>query len=77
MSLHPDCLAELKLTHAPFDSLPSEDFIYSDSVIEDMVIAASQAIDSSGAILLITGELGSGRSMQLMRLLGSLPRTSS
>ena len=73
MSLHPDCLAELKLQHAPFDSLPSEDFIYSDSVIEDMVVAASQAIDSTGAILLITGELGSGRSMQLMRLLGSLP----
>jgi len=73
MSLHPECLAELKLQHAPFDSLPSEDFIYSDSVIEDMVIAASQAIESTGAILLITGELGSGRSMQLMRLLGSLP----
>jgi len=73
MSLHPDCLAELKLHHVPFDSMPSEDFIYSDSVIEDMVSAAGQAIDSTGAILLITGELGSGRSMQLMRLLGSLP----
>lgn len=73
MSLHPDCLAELKLHHAPFDSLPSEDFIYTDSLIEDIVVAASQAIEGSGAILLITGEPGSGRSMQLMRLLGSLP----
>lgn len=73
MSLQPDCLAELKLQQAPFDSLPSENFIYTDSLIEDTVIAAGQAIDMSGAILLITGETGSGRSMQLMRLLGSLP----
>ncbi|TVP92911.1 MAG: sporulation protein [Thioalkalivibrio sp.] len=73
MSLPPDCLAELKLQQAPFDSVPSEDFIYTDSLIEDTVAAAVQAIDMSGAMLLITGETGSGRSMQLMRLLGSLP----
>lgn len=73
MSLQPDCLAELRLQQAPFDALPSENFIYTDSLIEDTVTAASQAIDMSGAILLITGEIGSGRSMQLMRLLGSLP----
>jgi DamX protein len=73
MSLHPDCLAELKLQHAPFDSLPNEDFIYSDALIEDVLIRGSQAINGSGAILLITGESGSGRSVQLMRLLGSLP----
>ena len=73
MSLQPDCLAELNLHQAPFDSLPNEDFIYTDNLIEETVAAASQAIDMSGAILLLTGEVGSGRSMQLMRLLGSLP----
>lgn len=73
MSLHPDCLAELNLMHPPFDALPSEDFIYSDDLIEELIAGATQAIAGSGAILLITGESGSGRSMQLMRLLGSLP----
>lgn len=73
MSLHPDCLAELNLLHAPFDALPSEDFVYSDELIEELVNGATAAIAGSGAILLITGEPGSGRSMQLMRLLGALP----
>ena len=73
MSLHPDCLAELKLRHAPFDSLPSEDFVYSDEQLEDLIAAAGEAIAVPGAILMLTGEDGSGRSMQLMRLLASLP----
>ena len=73
MSLHPDCLAELKLRHPPFDSLPSEDFVYSDEHLEDMLAAARAAMETPGAILMLTGEDGSGRSMQLMRLLGSLP----
>jgi DamX protein len=73
MSLHPDCLAQLKLQHPPFDGLPSEDFVYSDPLLEELVTAASEAVTAPGAILLLTGENGSGRSMLLMRILGSLP----
>ena len=73
MSLHPDCLAELKLRYAPFDSLPTEDFVYTDDQLEALITSAGEAIEAPGAILMLTGEDGSGRSMQLMRLLGSLP----
>jgi DamX protein len=73
MSLHPDCLVELKLRYPPFDSLPTEDFVYTDDRLEALVTSAREAIEAPGAILMLTGEDGSGRSMQLMRLLGSLP----
>jgi DamX protein len=73
MSLHPDCLTELKLQHPPFDDLPSEDFVYSDALLEELVTGAAEAVTAPGAILLLTGEKGSGRSMLLMRILGSLP----
>jgi DamX protein len=73
MSLHPDCLTQLKLQHPPFDGLPSEDFVYSDALLEELVTGASEAVIAPGAILLLTGENGSGRSMLLMRILGSLP----
>jgi len=73
MSLHPDCLVELKLRYPPFDSLPTEDFVYTDDRLEALMTSAAEAIEAPGAILMLTGEDGSGRSMQLMRLLGSLP----
>ena len=73
MSLHPDCLVELKLRYPPFDSLPTEDFVYTDDRLEALITSAGEAIEAPGAILMLTGEDGSGRSMQLMRLLGSLP----
>ncbi|AGA35116.1 Sporulation domain-containing protein [Thioalkalivibrio nitratireducens DSM 14787] len=73
MALHPDCLAELGLEHAPFDTLPNEEFVYSDVLLEEMIATAGDALASPGAILLLTGPGGSGRSMQLMRLLGVLP----
>ena len=73
MSLHPDCLAELKLRYPPFDSMPTEDFVYTDDQLEALITSAGEAVEAPGAILMLTGEDGSGRSMQLMRLLGSLP----
>ncbi len=73
MPLSPDCLAKLKLQHAPFDALPSEDFVYTDEVLDEFIASSGQELAAPAAILMLTGESGSGRSMQLMRLLGSLP----
>jgi DamX protein len=75
MPLHPECLAELKLTHPPFEALPSEEFVYSDNVLDELLDEAGRALVAPGSILLLTGESGSGRSMQLMRLLGTLPES--
>lgn len=73
MSLHPECLAELKLRKPPFDALPSEDFVYTDDVLDDLIYSAVESLNVNGTILTLTGEEGSGRSVQLMRLLGLLP----
>jgi DamX protein len=73
MSLHPDCLAELNLQRPPFDALPSEDFVYNDALFDELIDDAVEAAAAPGAILMLAGDDGSGRSMQLMRLLGSMP----
>lgn len=73
MSLHPECLAEFKLNKPPFDSLPSEDFVYSDPELESLVESAAASLAAPNTILTLTGDSGSGRSLQLMRLLGLLP----
>ena len=73
MSLHPDCLAELNLQRPPFDELPSEDFVYNDDLLDELIDDAVEAAAAPGAILMLAGDDGSGRSMQLMRLLGSMP----
>lgn len=73
MPLSIDCMEALELQHAPFDSLPSEDFVYVDEVLQDLIDGASLALEKSGAIVLVTGEAGSGRSLLLMRLLGFMP----
>ncbi len=73
MSLHPDCLAELNLQRPPFDALPSEDFVYNDDLLDELIDDAVEAAAAPGAILMLAGDDGSGRSMQLMRLLGSMP----
>ncbi|BCU07006.1 AAA family ATPase [Allochromatium tepidum] len=72
MSLDPDCLARLKLRQAPFDTLTSEDFLYSDPLLESLVETAARAIGAPGAVVVLAGPDGSGRSVQLMRLLGAL-----
>lgn len=72
MSLEPDCLARLKLRQAPFDTLTSEDFLYSDPLLESLVETAARAIGAPGAVVVLAGPDGSGRSVQLMRLLGAL-----
>ena len=72
MSLDSDCLARLKLRHAPFDTLTSEDFLYSDPLLESLIETAARALKASGAVVVLAGPDGSGRSIQLMRLLGVL-----
>ncbi|QGU32598.1 AAA family ATPase [Thermochromatium tepidum] len=72
MSLDSDCLARLKLRQAPFDTLASEDFLYSDPLLESLVETAARAIGAPGAVVVLAGPDGSGRSVQLMRLLGVL-----
>lgn len=72
MPLDADCLAQLKLRQQPFDDVPSEDFLYSDPLLESLIETASHALQSPGAIVILAGAEGSGRSVQLMRLLGAL-----
>ncbi|MBK1693424.1 hypothetical protein CKO09_01530 [Chromatium weissei] len=72
MSLTSDCLAQLKLRQAPFEALPDETFLYTDPLLESLVETAIRALAAAGAIVILAGANGSGRSVQLMRLLGGL-----
>ena len=72
MSLTADCLARLKLRQAPFEAVPSEEFLYSDPLLESLIETAARALAAPGAIVILAGADGSGRSIQLMRLLGVL-----
>lgn len=72
MSLTADCLARLKLRQAPFEAIPSEEFLYSDPLLESLIETAARALAAPGAIVILAGADGSGRSIQLMRLLGVL-----
>ncbi|NEX22586.1 sporulation protein [Thiorhodococcus mannitoliphagus] len=72
MPLDAECLAQLKLRQQPFDEFPSEDFLYSDPLLESLVETASHALQAPGAIVILAGAEGSGRSIQLMRLLGAV-----
>jgi DamX protein len=72
MPLHPDCLAQLKLRQPPFDAVPNEEFLYSDPLLESLIETAIRALTAPGAIVILAGVDGSGRSIQLMRLLGAL-----
>ncbi|WP_242523483.1 AAA family ATPase [Thiocystis minor] len=72
MSFPPDCLARLKLRQPPFDAVPSEEFLYSDPLLESLIETAARALIAPGAIVILAGANGSGRSIQLMRLLGAL-----
>ncbi len=72
MSLHPDCLARLKLRQPPFEAVPNEEFLYSDPLLESLIETAIRALAAPGAVVMLAGADGSGRSIQLMRLLGAL-----
>ncbi|WP_295399153.1 AAA family ATPase [uncultured Thiocystis sp.] len=72
MPLPPDCLARLKLRQPPFDAVPSEEFLYSDPLLESLIETAARALIAPGAIVILAGANGAGRSIQLMRLLGAL-----
>lgn len=72
MALSPACLARLKLRQPPFEALPGEEFLYSDPLLESLVETAIRALVASGAIVILAGADGAGRSIQLMRLLGAL-----
>ncbi|MBK1642047.1 hypothetical protein CKO12_09205 [Chromatium okenii] len=72
MSLTPDCLAQLKLRQAPFEALPNQDFLYTDPLLDSLVETAVRALTTPGAIVIVAGVSGAGRSIHLMRLLGGL-----
>lgn len=72
MSLTADCLAQLKLRQAPFEAIPSEEFLYSDPLLESLIETAARALTAPGAVVILAGASGSGRSIQLMRLLGAV-----
>ncbi len=72
MSLTPDCLAQLKLRQAPFEALPNQDFLYTDPLLDSLVETAARALATPGAIVIVAGVSGAGRSIHLMRLLGGL-----
>jgi DamX protein len=73
MSLNADCLAQLGLRQFPFDTEPSEHFLYADPLQDGALDIAQLALAESDSIVIIAGANGSGRSTQLMRLLGMLP----
>lgn len=72
MPLSSDCLAQLKLRQPPFDAVQSEEFLYSDPLLESLIETAVRALVAPGAVVILAGLDGSGRSLQLMRLLGAL-----
>ncbi|QIK36981.1 sporulation protein [Caldichromatium japonicum] len=72
MSLDPDCLARFKLRQHPFAGLPHEGFLYSDPLLESLIETAARALAEQGALVILAGPDGAGRSVQLMRLLGAL-----
>jgi len=75
MGLNPDCLARLRLRHPPFDELASEAFVYDDPLLDRMIETARESVLKAASVVLLCGPDGSGRSLQLMRLLGVLPES--
>ncbi|WP_017942704.1 MULTISPECIES: SPOR domain-containing protein [unclassified Thioalkalivibrio] len=73
MALSEQCLEQLGLHAPPFDDAPDETFVYSDPLLDGQLESARAALNGPGAVVLMTGENGSGRSLQLMRLLAMLP----
>ncbi|AHF05440.1 hypothetical protein MARPU_06375 [Marichromatium purpuratum 984] len=73
MALDPDCLSRLRLTQDPFDERAGEAFLYTDLLLDQLLESAVEVLEAPGAVLMLTGPAGSGRTLQLMRLLGLLP----
>lgn len=73
MALTTDCLDRLQLKEQPFDPAPRDAFLYTDTLLDAHSDRALEVLEKPGAILLISGSSGSGRSTQLMRLLGAMP----
>ncbi|WP_019589805.1 MULTISPECIES: AAA family ATPase [unclassified Thioalkalivibrio] len=73
MALRDQCLEQLGLRTDPFAEVPDADFLYTDPLLDGVLESARQALEHPGAVVLLTGDNGSGRSLQLMRLLGMLP----
>ncbi|MBO8086196.1 MULTISPECIES: AAA family ATPase [unclassified Marichromatium] len=73
MALDPDCLSRLRLTQDPFDERAGEAFLYTDLLLDQLLESAVELLEAPGAVLMLTGPAGSGRTLQLMRLLGLLP----
>lgn len=73
MALDSACLKRLGLNEQPFEGSAQDVPLYRDALLDAQLERFLVALQQPGAILLITGSSGAGRSIQLMRLLGSLP----
>lgn len=73
MSLTAECLAQLGLERAPFGPIPDDAFVYRDALLDGIGDLALRGLTEPGAILVLAGAAGSGRSTQLQHILSLLP----
>jgi len=73
MALTSDCLKLLTLRQEPFKPVPGDAFLYTDALLDSVNEQARRALANPSAIVFLNGENGSGRTTQLMRILGALP----
>ncbi len=73
MALSSPCLALLKLDQQPFDPQPNEAFLYTDPLLDTLNDTGRRALNRQNTMIFLSGDVGSGRSTQLIRLLSALP----
>ncbi|EIC20236.1 AAA family ATPase [Thiorhodovibrio frisius] len=74
MALTTECLERLQLNLQPFAASAREAFLYKDTLLDTQIERMLRALEKPGAILLLSASSRAGRSTQLMRLLGAMPR---
>lgn len=68
--LSADCLEKLGLQQQPFGPVANEEFLYTDPAIDMPVNVVLDHLDNDRNIVILKGELGVGKSTQLLRILG-------
>jgi DamX protein len=72
MALTPDCLAHIGLQTDPFAATPEEAAVYRDALLDGTGELALRALVQPGALLVLAGPSGVGRSIQLQQILSLL-----